>query len=77
MNKLIDIVYMRILNKLIDRFKKFDVKGRILRFKFNLFEKLSLHLSKTQQEMSPLLRLNFLMFSRDQLLSCLEKKIGI
>lgn len=74
MNKLIDIVYMRILNKLIDRFKKFDVKGRILRFKFNLFEKLSLHLSKTQQEMSPLLRLNFLMFSRDQLLSCLEKK---
>ena len=65
---------MRTFNKLIERFRNFDIKERILRSKFNLLERISLDLSKTQHKMSPSLRLNFLMSSRDQLLSCIEKK---
>ena len=92
---------MRMLNRLIDRFRNFDIQERILilkldlfeklalhlsraqqndiqerilKIKLNLFEKLSLHLSQAQQKMCPSLRLNFLISSRDQLLSCLEKK---
>ena len=50
---------MRKLNKLIDRFKNFDIHQLILRLKLNLFERLSLDLSQDQEKMSRSIRLIF------------------
>ena len=66
---------MRKLNKIIRRLRYLNIQFQQILSQLNLIYLKNLDsISEIQDDMSPSLRLNFLMSSRNLLLSCLEKK---